>query len=282
MGRKVAIPVHAGLSIAAGVLYYFFVLPRWDELLGDTSHGVGTTLRIITAVVIALAALPVVFTLSRTRKPELGNPQLALSLQTWSIVGHVLAGVLILGTAISEVWVSLDAGGRWLFGIYGAAAAIAVLGFFAFYLSFLAELPPPPPKPIKPKKERQRRLGRRKAADETDEDADEDTDEDVEESEDVEEADEADAAEAEDIEVAEAQTVAAEIPEAETQEAKAPEAKTVEAKTVEAKTPAAEDVETAEAPRPALRNRRPSGKASHRLPRKRTRGGVGVDEKDDD
>lgn len=62
-------------------------------------------------------------------------------------MAHVLAGALIVGTAISEVWLSLDAAGQWLFGIYGAAAAIAVLGFFGFYLSFVAELPPPPPKP---------------------------------------------------------------------------------------------------------------------------------------
>ena len=39
-------------------------------------------------------------------------------------MAHVLAGVLIIGTAISEIWLSLDAAGQWLFGIYGAAAAI--------------------------------------------------------------------------------------------------------------------------------------------------------------
>ena len=32
MGRKVAILWHASFSIAAGVLYFFFVLPRWPEL----------------------------------------------------------------------------------------------------------------------------------------------------------------------------------------------------------------------------------------------------------
>lgn len=56
-------------------------------------------------------------------------------------MAHVVAGVLIVGTAISEIWLSLDAAGRWLFGIYGAAAAIAVLAIFGFYLSFVAELP---------------------------------------------------------------------------------------------------------------------------------------------
>ena len=169
MGRKVAIPWHALFSIAAGFLYFFFVLPRWPEMMGDTAHTLGTSLRIVTGALVALAALPVVFTLLRTRKPELGTPQLALSLRIWSIVAHVLAGVLIIGTAISEIWLSLDAAGRWLFGIYGAAAAIALLGIFAFYLSFVAELPPPPPKPIKAKKPKQRRV-RRKKGDEADAD----------------------------------------------------------------------------------------------------------------
>src|SRR5947209_11925991 len=157
MGRKVAIPLHASFSIAAGVLYFYFVLPRWPELMGDTTHSLGTTLRIVTGALVALAALPVVFTLLRIRKPELGTPQLALSIRVWSIVAHVLAGVLIVGTAISEIWLSLDSAGRYLFGIYGAAAAIGLLGIFAFYLSFVAELPPPPPKPIKAKKPKKRR-----------------------------------------------------------------------------------------------------------------------------
>src|ERR1700756_4133469 len=130
MGRKVAIPWHASFSIAAGVLYFLFVLPRWWELMGDTTHSLGTSLRIVTGALFALAALPVVFTLLRTRKPELGTPQLALSIRIWSIVGHVLAGVLIIGTAISEIWLSLDAAGRYLFGIYGAAAPLGALGIF--------------------------------------------------------------------------------------------------------------------------------------------------------
>lgn len=159
MGRKVAILWHASFTIAAGFLYFFFVLPRWPELMGDTAHSLGTALRIVTGALVALAALPVVFTLLRTRKPELGTPQMALSIRVASIVAHVLAGVLIVGTAISEIWLSLDVAGRWLFGIYGAAAAIALLGFFAFYLSFVAELPPPPPKPIKAKKPKKAKKG---------------------------------------------------------------------------------------------------------------------------
>ena len=145
MGRKIAVPWHLLFAFVAGALYFYFVLPRWHELTGDTCHALGTAMRIVSGALIGLAALPVVFTLLRTRKPELGTPRLALSLLTWSIVAHVLAGVLIIGTAISEIWLSLDTAGQYLFGIYGAAAAIAVLGFFAFYLSFIAELPPPPP-----------------------------------------------------------------------------------------------------------------------------------------
>ncbi|MBV9089106.1 MAG: hypothetical protein JO044_04245 [Mycobacteriaceae bacterium] len=149
MGRTVAVIWHASFSIAAGVLYFFFVLPRWPELSGDTPHTLGTALRIVTGALIGLAALPVVFTLLRTRKPEYRTPQLALTLRLWSIILHVLAGALIVGAAISEIWLSLDAAGQWLFGIYGAAAAIAVLGIAAFYLAFVAELPPPPPRPLK-------------------------------------------------------------------------------------------------------------------------------------
>ena len=173
MSRKVAVAWHASFSIAAGVLYFFFVLPRFPELRGVTTHTLGTVLRIVTGAVIGLAALPVVFTLLRTRRPELGTPQLALSLRTSSIVLHVLAGVLIVGTAISEIWLSLDSAGRWLFGVYGAAAAIALLGIFAFYLAYVAELPPPPPKPLKPKAEKKGRRRRRKATEETDAEAEE-------------------------------------------------------------------------------------------------------------
>lgn len=163
MSRTVAVIWHTSFVVVAGVLYFFFVLPRWPELLGDTSHTLGTVLRIVVGALIGLAALPVVFTLQRTRKPELGTPQLALTLRTWAIVLHVLAAVLILGAAISEIWLSLDSAGQWLFGIYGAAAAVTLLGVLAFHLAFVAELPPPPPKPLKPKKDKQRR-GRRKAA----------------------------------------------------------------------------------------------------------------------
>jgi hypothetical protein len=163
MRRWIAVLWNTSFLVLAGILYFFFVLPRWNELTGDWSHTVGTVLRIVAGALIGLAALPVVFTLLRTRKPEYGTPRLALSLRVWSIVLHVLAGVLIIGAAISEIWLSLDSAGQWLFGIYGAAAAIALLGVLGFHLAFTAELPPPPPKPLKPKT-RTRGRGRGKAA----------------------------------------------------------------------------------------------------------------------
>lgn len=270
MGRKVAIPWHASFSIAAGFLYFFFVLPRWPELMGDTAHTLGTALRIVTGALVALAALPVVFTLLRTRKPELGTPQLALSIRVWSIVAHVLAGVLIIGTAISEIWLSLDAAGRWLFGIYGAAAAIALLGIFAFYLSFVAELPPPPPKPIKAKKPKERRVRRKKGAA-----AEAEADETEEEEAEADETAEAEAEQAEETE--DAEPAPAEVT-AETAEAEpAPEPTTEAAPAGDAEdTEAAGD--EADESKAKLRNRRPTGKGSHRMRRRRTRAGVALDD----
>jgi len=259
MGRTVAVVWHASFSIAAGVLYFFFVLPRWPELLGDTSHTLGTALRIVTGALIGLAALPVVFTLLRTRRPEFGTPQLALTLRTSSIALHVLAGALIIGTAISEIWFSVDRAGQWLFGIYGAAAAVALLGIFAFYLAFVAELPPPPPKPLKAKKAKQGRRGRRKAAEDADEEAPEIEGEATTEDESEEDAE------------SESDEKPAEI----TTEAEEPES------TAEEPEAAAED-EASDAGEPEttngkLGNRRPSGKTAPRR-RRRLRGGVAVED----
>lgn len=279
MGRKVAIPWHASFSIAAGFLYFFFVLPRWPELMGDTAHTLGTTLRIVTGALVALAALPVVFTLLRTRKPELGTPQLALSLRIWSIVAHVLAGVLIIGTAISEIWLSLDAAGRWLFGIYGAAAAIALLGIFAFYLSFVAELPPPPPKPIKAKKPKERRVRRKKGAEAEAEETEEA--EEAEADEDEAETAEAEAAETEPAEEAEPAATPGEVT-AETAETAKAEPKpepTTEAVPADDTAEAGDEGDESKA---KLRNRRPTGKGSHRMRRRRTRAGVALDENADE
>jgi hypothetical protein len=271
MSRTVAVAWHASFCVIAGALYFFFVLPRWPELLGDTSHTLGTVLRIVAGALIGLAALPVVFTLLRTRRPEFGTPQLALTLRTSSIALHVLAGVLIIGTAISEIWLSLDDAGQWLFGIYGAAAAIALLGMFAFYLAYVAELPPPPPKPpkpLKPKKQKQRR-GRRKDAEDTagDEAAEQDEATATEETSDEAEEEPASEAEEEPAEV----TAAVEEPESTADEAppadEAPDADEAETLEDEAEEPA----------NGKLRNRRPSGKTSPRR-RRRLRGGVAVED----
>lgn len=264
MGRKVAILWHASFTIAAGFLYFFFVLPRWPELMGDTAHSLGTALRIVTGALVALAALPVVFTLLRTRKPELGTPQMAVSIRVASIVAHVLAGVLIIGTAISEIWLSLDVAGRWLFGIYGAAAAIALLGFFAFYLSFVAELPPPPPKPIKAKKPKKAKKGglRRKKGEEAGEAG---------------EADEADSAGEADEADAVTETEASEPDETDAATEAAAEAAPDEPAETEV-APVADATEESEEPRTKLQNRRPTGKGSHRMRRRRTRAGTAVDD----
>jgi hypothetical protein len=268
MGRRSATFWHATSSVAAGVLYFFFVLPRWPELMGDTSHALGTAARIIAGVVIALAALPVVFTLLQSRKPEFGTPALALTLRTWSVVAHVVAGVLIVGTAISEIWLNLDSVGQWLFGIYGAAAAVAVLGIFTFYLSFVAELPPPPPKPLKPKKEKKQRRGRKtddEAEAEDSADADEqDSDKAAaadDEGETAEDGDDSKDDDAEDSLEAEPTAVVA--------ESTAEEALATE-DAVERDDTVADDSAG------GLRNRRPTGKVSHR--RRRSRPGVAVDE----
>jgi MFS family permease len=157
MRRGIASLWHASSLVLAGVLFFLFVLPRWFELTGQWPGALGSVLRIVCGVLVGLTALPVVLTLARTRKPELGTPALALSLRVWSIVGHLAAAVLIVGAAISEIWLDLDDVGQWLFGIYGAAAAITLLAAFAFYLAFVAELPPPPPKPLKIKTEKQSR-----------------------------------------------------------------------------------------------------------------------------
>jgi hypothetical protein len=286
MGRKAATLWHGTFSIAAGLLYFGFVLPRWWELMGDTSHALGTALRIVTGVVIALAALPVVFTLLRARKPEYGTPQLALTLQTSSAVAHVLAGVLIVGTAISEIWLSLDTAGQYLFGVYGAAAAIAILGIFGFYLSFIAELPPPPPKPLKPKKEKQGRRRRKKDGEDEADEADEAEEDEAEE-------DEAEATEDEATKAEADQDAEADGDEAETAETRGDEeepaevtAQGPEVESTAEDAPPVEDAEVddalqdnaADSSARGLRNRRPTGKPSEAHRRRRTRRGIAVED----
>lgn len=259
MGRKWFVLWHALSAIAAGVLYFYCVLPRWYELMGDLPRALGMAGRIASGALIGLAALPVVFVLLRSRGPEVSAPQLALRIRVWSVVAHVLAGVLIIGTAISEIWLSLDAAGRYLFGIYGAAAAIAVLGVFAFYLAFVAELPPRAPKPIKPRQLSKRRLRRAKG----DEAEAEEAPRRAEETEETEETE----VEAGDTELAaEATEETEDVEEVEDVEAAA---------TREAPTVAAEQPDDSPG---GLRNRRPTGKGAHRMQRKRSRGGIAVDE----
>ncbi len=191
MRRWIAVLWHASFFVIAAALYFFFVLPRWYELTGAWPIGLGLAMRIVAGALIGLAALPVVLTLLRSRRPEFGTPKLALTLRFWSIVLHVLAGALIVGAAVSEIWVTLDAAGPILFAIYGAAAAVAILGAVAFHLAYAAELPPPPPKPLRPRSQTRRR-GRGKKDDSSKHDSSEDdedapTDEAIEASEAIDE-----------------------------------------------------------------------------------------------
>lgn len=152
--RVVVTAAHLALWVLSAALYFLFVLPRWWELMGDTSHTLGTVLRIVTGVLIALTALPVLLTLLRNRDPDSRTPPLAQRLRVCSVILYVLAGVLIIGTAVSEIWVSLDKAGPWLFGVYGAAAAIAILALLTSFLGYTAEQPAKAPKPKKEKKKR--------------------------------------------------------------------------------------------------------------------------------
>lgn len=249
MRRPVAILWHASFLVLAGLLYFFFALPRWNELTGDWSHSLGTSMRIVCGLLVALSALPVLFTRQRTALPEYATPELAQSLRTWSIVLHIVAGVLIIGAAISEIWLTLDQAGTWLFGIYGGAAGLSLLAALAFYLAFVAELPPPPPAPLKVKEGTRRGRGKDDAAgdeapavtaeadSESDEKAEEETDEDA-----------AEAAETDD---------AGNADEAESDEA----AKTSGEETADTNEDEAEEKATDDAPAGKLRNRR-SGKGS--------------------
>ena len=146
MQRRTATALHLALCVVGAALYFVFILPRWWVLTGDIPTTLATVGRIAAGVPIALAAVPVVLNLRHSLKPEFGIPELALRLRAWSAVLHVVAGVLIILTAIVEIWLDLYAAGPWLFAVYGAAASIAVLAVVAFYLSRIAEKPPAEPK----------------------------------------------------------------------------------------------------------------------------------------
>lgn len=240
MGRFTATAVHLTVWLIGGVLYFLFVLPRWWELMGDTSHTLGTVLRIVTGLLFGVAALPVLLTLQRTREPALGTPALALRLRLWSLILHLVTGALIVGTAIAEIWLSLQTAGPWLFGVYGAAAAVAVLALGAFYLSFVAEQAPKPPKEKKPKRKRGKQA-EAEAEDEAEVGVKDEVEDEVEET-----ADETAEPEAE--------------PEPQPEVAAEPE-------------PESE----AEPESGALRNKRPTGKTKHRL-RRSSRGSVTLED----
>jgi hypothetical protein len=152
MRRGILVAWQVATLVVAACLYFFFVLPRWPEFAGQTSHTLGTAMRIVTGVLVVLAAAPVAYDLVKKRPPEFGTPQLALALRAAAIIGHALAGLMIIGAAVTEIWVGLENAGQILFGVYGAAAALAVLSAGAFYLAFAAETTPAPPKPLQPPK----------------------------------------------------------------------------------------------------------------------------------
>lgn len=152
MGRRGAKALHLALFLVGVVLYVVFVLPRWWVLTGDIPTAVATAGRIAAGIPIALAAMPALSILRLALSRKAKTPELALRLRAWSAVLHVVAGALILVTAVVEIWLRLAVGGPYLFAVYGAAGAIAILAVLALYLSFVAEKPPAPPKPPKPAK----------------------------------------------------------------------------------------------------------------------------------
>lgn len=162
MGRRAARATHLALWVVGGFLYSVFVIPRWWVLTGDIPATAATFGRIATGVPIAAAAVPVGLTLQHSLKRESRIPELALRLRAWSAVLHLVAGVLIITTAVAEIWLDSRAAAPWLFGVYGGAASLAVLAALAFLLSYPAEMPPPPPKPAKIRPEKKSKKAPRK------------------------------------------------------------------------------------------------------------------------
>ena len=258
MPRRAATALHLALILLGAVLYIVFVLPRWWVLTGDVPSTPAAIGRIAAGVPIALAAVPIMLNLRQALQPGLHTPELALRLRAWSAVLHVVAGVLIILTAIAEIWLGLGAAGPWLFAVYGAAAAIAILGVAAFFLSRVAEKPPAaakPPKPAKPAKEKKVKRRARKrgsAAEDSGEDQDPSEPDDPVEPEDTEVDDAIDAAATETSE--EPMTEVVETPDAESE---VTETEVTETADVESAAP--------ETVKPAgLRNKRPTGKSRRR------------------
>lgn len=156
-----------------GFFYIVFVIPRWWVLTGDVPATAATFGRIVTGFPIAAAAVPVGLTLQRSLKQESRIPALALRLCAWSAVLHVIAGVLIVATAVAEVWLTSQAAAPWPVRCTGVPGLSQSSQPFAFVLSFPAELPPPPPKPARikpakqsdkaPKQRRTRKRGRKQS-----------------------------------------------------------------------------------------------------------------------
>ena len=265
MQRRAASALHLALFLLGVVLYFVFILPRWWVLTGDIPTTLATAGRIAAGVPIALAAVPVVLNLRESLKTAgSGTPELALRLRAWSGVLHVLAGVLIILTAIVEIWVGLDTAGPWLFAVYGAAAAIAVLGIVALYLSRVAEKPPAETKPPKaakpPKAPKEKKPKRRKRGGETDETGTFEEVATAKSDEEVVAAEQSTDVDATDVETQIAETNAVE---AEVVEAEVVETEVVETEVVETEVSAAAEVPASG----GLRNKRPTGKSRHRLPR---------------
>lgn len=275
MQRRAATTLHLALSVLGAVLYVLFVLPRWWVLTGDFPDTLAIVGRVAAGVPIALAAVPVMLNLRQSIKPESDTPELALRLRAWSAVLHMVAGVLIILTAIAEIWISIDAAGPWLFAIYGAAAAIAVLGIAAYYLSAVAEKPPAAEKPAKPLKEkavkertwkRGRKTGDEVTAAEPTTVPDENADENIDDTIDTTVDTAVDASSEDDVTTADSAAAlsdaAPEVVETEVVETEVTE---IDAVRLEDETTTATD--TSETDGGALRNKRPTGKSRHRLPR---------------
>ena len=250
MGTPTARATHLGLSILGAVLYVLFVIPRWWVLTGDFPSTLGTVGRIAAGVPVAAAAVPVMLYLQHSLTAVPKPPEVALRLRAWSAVLHVIAGILIVVTAVAEIWLSLEVAGPWLFAVYGGAGAIAVLAVLAFAWSFTAEKPPAPPKPAKVTKEKparvkkQKRSRRRGSA-----------------------ADDAEAPAGGEDASGETAAVEADTPETDTTKTDTTETNTTEDVTTETDTTEDADSGTP-APSPgALLNQRPTGKKRHRLRR---------------
>ena len=292
MQRRAATALHLALFGVGAALYIVFVIPRWWVLTGDLPNTAAMVGRIAAGLPIAAAAVPIMLNLRRALQPGFRTPELALRMQAWSAVLHIVAGALIVLAAVAETLLSLEAAGPWLFAVYGAAAAIALLGFAAFHLSRVAEKPPAeakPPQPDKPPKEkRAKRRGRKRGSpteDSGDSDDTLDPEDSVAEAPEVSEDSETSAPNR-DAEVVETQLDGTEVGEirlveTDAREIDTVEADTVETDTVETDTIETDTIETDTAPGDTapgdtgiadtektggLRNKRPTGKR-RRLPR---------------